>query len=132
MKKILGILSLALVMFGFAACNSATSSPENVVKAYYDALQKGEVEKAIDLMHFKGEMTQEQKDEIVATFNDKLAMVNNHHQGIAAVEVGEVEMAEDGEHAVVKIKIIYGDEQTKEDTEKVIKVDGKWFIDAAK
>lgn len=132
MKKILGILSLVLVMCGFAACNSATSSPENVVKAYYDAIQKGEVEKAVDLMHFKEEPTQEQKDEIVATFNDKLAMVNNHHQGIAAVEVGEVEMAEDGEHAVVKIKITYGDEQTKEDTEKVVKVDGKWFIDSTK
>jgi len=132
MKKILGILSLALVMFGFAACNSATSSPEAVVKAYLTALQKNDVEKAMSYCHFKTEMTPEQHDKIVAGYSDKLAMVTNNYQGVADFTIGEVEMAEDGEHAIVKYNIVYGNGQTKDTDEKVIKVDKKWLIDTGK
>lgn len=132
MKKVLGILSFALVLFGFTACNSAQKSPEAVVGAYLEALQKNDVEKAITYMHFNGEMTQEEHDQIVATFNDKLGMVNNHYQGIASFEIGEVEMAEDGEHAVVNYVLHYGNGSEKKQSDKTIKDNGKWYVDGTK
>lgn len=132
MKKVLGILSFALVLFGFAACNSAQKSPEAVVAAYFEALQKNDVEKAISLMHFNGDMTQEQHDQIVATFNDKLATVNNRYQGIASCKVTDAEIAEDGEHAVVNYVVTYGNGEEKKSSEKTIKENGKWYVDGTK
>lgn len=132
MKKILGILSLVLITLGFTACNSATSSPEKVTAAYLSALQKNDVEKAMSYCHFSTQMTPEQHDKIVATYTEKLSLINSNYQGVAEFTIGDVEMAEDGEHAVVKYNIVYGNGETKDTDEKVVKVDNKWLIDTGK
>lgn len=41
-------------------------------------------------------------------------------------------MTEDGNSAIVTYKQHYGDGSVKEDTQKMIKVDGKWLMDIGK
>ena len=48
------------------------------------------------------------------------------------IEIVSEEMAEDGNSAIVTYKQHYGDGSVKEDTQKMIKVDGKWLMDIGK
>ena len=52
--------------------------------------------------------------------------------GLKEVEIVSEEMAEDGNSAIVTYKQHYGDGSVKEDTQKMIKVDGKWLMDIGK
>lgn len=125
MKKLFRLMSVALVAMLFAACSSNT--PEAVVKSYLKSMQKGDYATAVKLMGI------EDKDgEFAAMMEAKGKEVTEKAGGIKSFEVGKAEMAEDGQSAVVPYVVKFGDGETKEDTQKVKLVEGKWLIDIGK
>lgn len=131
MKKIFRLLSIALVALVFAACGSS-NTPEAVTAKYLDNLKNGKYEAALNQMHFKTELTKEQKDQLVAMIQEKASEQINKKGGIQSFDIKEAQVAEDGQSAKVLYTINYGDGSTKDDNEKLVCVDGKWMIDSGK
>ncbi len=131
MKKILFSFCIAFVAFVFSACNSS-SSPEGVVKEYIECVKSGNYEKIVDLMHFKKELSDSDKEQLVSLFRDKVSKSLEEKQGIASFSIDDVTLAEGGESATVKYTINYGDGTSKTEEGDVVKVDDKWMIDTGK
>lgn len=133
MKKVIYLVSLALIAIVIAACSSPKrNSPEGAVNAYMKAMQKNDSRAALELFHFSKDLTDEEFDQYVDMVNDKVVKQNEKKQGIASWEFGEVEMAEDGQSAVVNYTIKYGDGTEQKDKQKTVLVDGKWMLDSGK
>lgn len=130
MKKIISILSLALVALAFVSCSS--NSPEGVVQAYFGHVQKGQYEEAIDLLYFKKGLSEKDKEQLVNMFREKGTKEYDKKGGISSVVIDNVQMQEDGNAALVNYTIKYGDGSAKSDKNKVVKVDGKWLLDSGK
>ncbi|MDD6016732.1 MAG: DUF4878 domain-containing protein [Prevotellaceae bacterium] len=130
MKKVLSILSLALVVLTFVSCSK--NSPEGVIQQYVADIQAGQYEDAIDLFYFKKSLTDSQKQQYATMLRDKLGKELDKKGGISGVEITNVEMAEDGESANVSYTIKYGDGSAKASTDKVVKVDGDWKLETNK
>ena len=69
---------------------------------------------------------------LVAMVQEKGSKTIEKSGGLKETEIVSEEMAEDGNSAVVTIKQHYGDGRVKEDTQKMVKVDGKWLMDIGK
>ena len=130
MKKILSIMTLALVALTFVSCNS--NSPEAVVQEYVADLQTGKYEEAIDLFYFKKNLTDADKQQYVSMMKDKWGKEIEKKGGITGVEITNVSVAEDGNSANVKYILKYGDGTSKDQDSKLVKVDDKWKIDSGK
>ena len=131
MKKVIYLLSIALIAIAFAACSSK-NSPEGAVNAYLKAMQKNDTRAAMEMFHFSKPLTDEEFNEYVAMVDDKVVKQNEKKQGIASWKINEVEMAEDGQSAVVSYTVKYGDGTEQADKQKAILVDGKWMLDSGK
>ena len=131
MKKMFRLMAMAIVVLAFAACGS-NNSPEGAVEKMLKSYQKGDYAAVVDQMHFSKEMSKEDKDQLVQLFAAKDRPEVEKKGGVASFELGEVEVAEDGQSALVKYVINYGDGSQKEDDQKVILVDGKWVLDSGK
>lgn len=130
MKKILSVLSLALVALAFVSCSK--NSPEGVVEEYYSRIQKGQYEEAIDLLYFKNDLSDKDKERIATMIREKGSKENDKKGGISSVVIDNVDLAEDGNSAVVNYTIKYGDGSAKSEKNKVVNVDGKWLLDSGK
>ena len=130
MKKILSVLSLALVALAFVSCNS--NSPEAVVQEYVADLQTGKYEEAIDLFYFKKNLTDADKQQYVSMMKDKWGKEIEKKGGITGVEITNVSVAEDGNSANVKYILKYGDGTSKDQDSKLLKVDDKWKMESGK
>lgn len=130
MKKVLSILSLALVVLTFVSCSK--NSPEGVIQQYVADIQAGQYEDAIDLFYFKKPLTDSQKQQYATMLRDKLGKELDKKGGISGVEITNVEMAEDGNSANVDYTLKYVDGSAKSEKAKVLKVDGTWKMDAGK
>lgn len=130
MKKILSIMSFALVALAFVSCNN--NSPEAVVQEYVADLQAGKYEEALDLFYFKKELTDKDKQQYVSLMTEKWGKEIDKKGGISGVEITNVEVAEDGNTATVNYTMKYGDGSTKDENTKLLKVDGKWKMESGK
>lgn len=130
MKKILSILSLALVALAFVSCNKNT--PEGVIEEYVSCMQKGQYEEALDLFYFKKALSDSDKQQYAALLRDKVGKEIDKKGGITGVEITKVDVAEDGNSANAKYVLKYGDGSTKDETAKLLKVDGDWKMDSGK
>jgi len=122
MKKLIIILCAFVATLGMVSCSSS-NTPSGVVKDYYKALSAGKYEKAVS-------MTTLTDQEDIKGYAQKLEGAGYK---VSSYEILSEEIAEDGESAVVEVKISTSttDEPTpKEETKKVRlkKVDGKWRI----
>lgn len=132
MKKTFRLMALAIVAMVFAACGSKTSSPEAATEAFLKTYQKGDYAALIDQMYFKQVLTEEERNEFVEIFQAKDAPEVEKKGGVASYELGEVIMAEDGQKAVVKYTITYGDGSSKPDDLDLVLVDGEWKPNSGK
>jgi len=128
--KAIKFLGLALLALAFAACSSST--PESVTKDMLTQLKKGDYEKIVNSMYFKKEMSKDDKAGMASLFKEKVQPQIDQHEGIKSFEIGEVQLSEDGNSAVVAYTINYGDGTSKQDTNDVVKVDGKWMTSSGK
>lgn len=130
MKKILSILSLALVALAFVSCSK--NSPEGVVEQYFSYMKNGDYEKVIDICYFKRDLSDKDKEQLVSLIRDKQGKVNDEKGGLKSLEITNVEMSEDGNSAKVSYTQTYGNGETKDSDGDVVLVDGKWMLDSGK
>ena len=70
--------------------------------------------------------------QLVSMVQGKMAPEVEKKGGIKSFEVGEAEIAEDGQSAKVPYKLIYGDGSEESKTQKLMLVDDKWMLDEGK
>ncbi len=131
MRKLSFIL-LSAFMLVLVSCVD-NSTPSSVAKNYLTAIQKGEYEKAVDMIHFKKEMSAQDKEDIVKLMREKMEASYGEQGNIENIEITGEEVKEDGEHA--KVSYTYTDKKKgkeKKDKLDLVKIDGKWMIDSGK
>ena len=131
MKKLCHLMAIAIVALTFAACGKS-ASPEGAVDACLKSYQKSDYVGMINQFYFKNDLTDDQKEQYAALLQGKLGPEVEKKGGIASYSIDETEMAEDGQSAVVKYTINFGNGTSSDDTMKVVLVDGKWMPDAGK
>ena len=129
MKKVFYFSLMVMAMFMMAACSSS-SSPGDAMKKYSNYLIKGDYEKFVDGIAVGDSETadklKEQKAGFVALLRDKVG--NEKMGGLKSIEILSEEISEDGNTATVKIKQTYGNGETQEGTQSMVKRDGKWLM----
>jgi hypothetical protein len=130
MKKVL--LGFAVIMLAVITVScSKSSSPKDIVNTYFQAMKSKNYEKAADCFYYEGT-----KDEIKA---DKAQIVALHEKagqslqekgGIKSYKINSIE--EEGDTAIVKGEVTYGNGEVKDDEVMTKKIDGKWYIDLDK
>lgn len=134
MKKLFywGIMMIALVCW--VAC-SGDNTPSGAMKLYLSALQSGDYEKVIDgtaFLNSDSAKVEELKETLVAFYKEKGQRELEMKGGIKQIEILSEEVVEDGKSAVVRYKLVYGNGEESEDTQKMVSVDDKWLMDSGK
>jgi len=118
---------LALCALAFVACTK--DSPQGVVKEYLDLCKAEKFEKAVDCLHFKGEM----KESELTALAGKMQKGYSESGGIDKYEIISEDIVKDeagnAVSGTVVTKIYFKDGKVEEDGIPVIKTDGKWKID---
>ena len=130
MKKV--FLGFVVIMLAVVAVScSKSNSPKDVVTTYLQAMKSKDYKKAADCFYYEGT-----KDEIKTAKSEMVDLIEKGGQsleekgGIKSFKINSVE--EEGDTAVVKGEITYGNGDVKEDEIMTKKVDGKWYIDMDK
>ena len=126
MKKVFYFSLMVMAMFMMAACSSS-SSPGDAMKKYSNYLIKGDYEKFVDDSETADKL-KEQKAGFVALLRDKVGKEYEKMGGLKSIEILSEEISEDGNTATVKIKQTYGNGETQEGTQSMVKRDGKWLM----
>lgn len=134
-KSLFGILGLLVMTLCFWSCGS-NNTPTKVVEKSIEYVQDKNYEAYVELIQIEekgGKTVEEQKKQLVALLQGKLDMTLESKQGLASCEILSEEIAEDGNTAVVKTKITYGDGSTDDQKFKLLKnEDGEWKLNAQK
>ena len=129
MKKVLLFAASLAVVVLMTACGGG-STPSDSAKECVELMKAGDFKTLVEKMHFDESMTAEQqqgtKDLFVSMGNEKVSKEIESKGGIKSYEVIEETIAEDGKSAVVKMKITYGDDSTKDQSYDLVLVDGTW------
>ncbi len=131
MKKGFYFSLMVMAVFVIAACSS-TSTPGGAMKQYGNYLVNGDYEKFVDGFAVDSEMEadkiEKQKESLVAMLKEKASKEYDKKGGLKSIEVLSEEISEDGNTATVKIKQTYGNGETEEGAQKLVKKDGKWLM----
>ena len=130
MKKVL--LGFAVIMLAviIVSC-SKSNSPKDVATSFIQAMKNKNYEKATDCFYYEGTKDEIKADKAqVLAFMEKAGQSIEKDGGIKSYKINSVE--EDGDTAIVKGEITYGNGDVKEDEIETKKVDGKWYIDLSK
>ena len=131
MKKVL--LGFAVIMLAVVAvsCSSKSNSPKDVAETFIQAMKSKNYEKAADCFYYEGTKDEIKADRAqVVAFMEKAGQSMEKQGGIKSYKINSVE--EDGDTAVVKGEITYGNGEVDDDEIKTIKVDDKWYVDLDK
>ena len=116
MKKVFYFTMMVMAVFVMAACSSSPSTPGDALKKYSGYLQSGDYENFVEGLAFDDSQdaakVKEQKEALVSMLKEKVA--------------------EDGNTAVVKTKYTYGNGETEEGEQQMVKKDGKWLMSIGK
>jgi uncharacterized protein with von Willebrand factor type A (vWA) domain len=136
MFKVRSILAVAAIAFFAAGCGGGSNSPAGIEKAIYSQLQKGNYEKAVEILadNLDGNKTPtaEEKAQFVKGLNEKAKQSTDAKGGIKSFEIVSETISEDGESAKVETKIVYGNGKEEPQTTKYVKKDGAWKISLGK
>lgn len=126
--------ALALVM---TSCGGNT--PQKAAEKAVECIQDENYEGYVDMVYMKPDETKNAEDVknskqmLTALLKDKASKQKEKNGGIEKYETLSEEMAEDGNTAVVKMKITYGDGSEKEEDVKMRKDEnGDWKVDMGK
>ena len=131
MKKV--ILGFAVIMLAVVSVScSKSNSPKDIVTTYLQAMKSKDYKKAADCFYYEGT-----KDEIKTAKSEMVDLIEKGGKaveekgGIKSFKINSVE--EDGDSAIVKGEITYGNGKVDDDEEiKTKKIDGQWYIDMDK
>ena len=132
MKKLTLIASTVLsvfVLFLAVSCGGGGNSPGKTAEKAMMTAADADAEGLVKLVYI------EEGEEITDEDMEQLQMMLDYGQkeiekkeGLQKIEIITEEVAEDGNEAEVKMKMIYGDESEDEETIKLMKQDGKWKV----
>ncbi|MBO5134263.1 MAG: DUF4878 domain-containing protein [Bacteroidaceae bacterium] len=132
MKKLLAGLFACVCVFLLAACGGAgANTPTAVAENYLSELKAGNYEAMLDQLYFKQEMSDTDKEQLVAMCKGKMEDTIEKNGEIKGWEITSEEIAEDGQKAVVKYTLKHENKDV-EDKLKLINVDGEWKVDSGK
>ena len=127
MKKLMSLMAMAIVALAFAACGSKTETPESAVEAYVKCFQKGDFAGLKDVVKYDDEA---QMDQLIQLYNEKAKSEDyKKNHTIESYEIGEVDMAEDGQSARVHYVLRYSNGKESKERTKVKLIDGQWKVD---
>lgn len=133
MKQLIRFALMLVAVLALASCTPST--PGAALKEYMSALSDKDYEKFINgcnISKTDADKAKEIREGLVAMVQEKGSKTIEKKGGLKETEIVSEEMAEDGNSAVVTFKQHYGDGSVKEDTQKMVKVDGKWLMDIGK
>ena len=126
MKRNLFLVAVAAVMCLFAAC-TPQSTPRQVVKTYWTAVQNGNYSAAVDLYYNIDGFFSEDGKELLSTLM-KVEMAT--YGKITKVKVLSVDKTGEPDKAVVSVELTTeNNPEPIVETMDVVKVNGKWYID---
>ncbi len=134
MKKLFGAIMMLACVLCFASCGGA-DTPTAVAEKSIQCLQDQDYKGYVDLLNVEAEEGEDlaaNKENAVALIQGKAAQFIEKRGGIKSYEVLSEEIAEDGNSAKVKMKVVYGDDKEDEQTVKLVKVDDEWKVDLGK
>ena len=135
MKKVSVVLVLfaMTICLSLVSCGGGGSTPADLEKNLWTYVQKGDYEKAIKYwadISVDGE-TKEQMKSMAAIFAGKMKESMEEKGGLKEFKIVNETISADGETATVDVALTYGDGSTEEQSNKYVKVDGKWMKDSA-
>ncbi len=131
MKKVLLGFAVILLAVVAVSCSSKSNSPKDVAETFIQAMKSKNYEKAADCFYYEGTKDEIKADRAqVVAFMEKAGQSMEKDGGIKSYKINSVE--EDGDKAVVKGEITYGNGEVDDDEIKTIKVDDKWYVDLDK
>ena len=130
MKKVFYFTMMVMAVFVMAACSSSPSTPGDALKKYSGYLQSGDYENFVEGLAFDD--SKEQKEALVSMLKEKVSKEYEKKGGIKDIEILSEQVAEDGNTAVVKAKYTYGNGETEEGEQQMVKKDGKWLMSIGK
>lgn len=130
MKKLLRNLFGLICMLVMVSCGDDT--PTAVAEGYLDDLKAGKYQELVDNLHFKKEISDNNKQQLVLMLEDKATKTIEKKGAIQSYEIISEEIAENGEKAVVRYNLNYANDTDKNQKIDLVKVDGKWKVSAGK
>lgn len=133
MKQLIRLGLMLIAVLAMVSCTPST--PGAALKNYMSALSEKDYEKFIEgcnISEADSDKAKEIHEGLIAMIQEKGSKTIEKKGGLKEIEIVSEEMAEDGNSAIVTYKQHYGDGSVKEDTQKMIKVDGKWLMDIGK
>lgn len=131
MKKVFYFGMLAIAILVMAACSSS-NNPGDALKKYGQYLQNGNYENFVEGLAFDSNQdagkVKEQKEALVSILKEKVSKEYEKKGGIKDIEILSEQIAEDGNTAVVKTRYTYGNGETEEEEQQMVKKDGKWLM----
>jgi len=124
------MLSAILVLISCGGGGVGSSSPGEVTKAAITNLADENFSDVVKVyVTKKGEdLTEEEQAKVMAFMPTAKAEIDKNG-GLKEVQIIEEKIAEDGNTATVKSKMIYGNgNESKSDTTRLMKVNGSWRI----
>lgn len=135
MKKLAGFITMLLGALFMAACSSP--SPSDVAKKAYGYIQDENYEDFVDLLYIApgedAEKAKQDKESLVLLMAGLSKQNSEKKDKVKSYEVISEEIDENGEKAVVTMKVVYEDGKEKEETTNLQKdEDGNWKIKLSK
>lgn len=132
MKKLFYLFAMVAAVFA-ASCSSAPATPGDAALHIYDLMAEGQYEAVANEFYFgdkSAEDIEKGKGLIVSLLTEKGAPQMEAKGGIAATEVTEEIIAEDGQSAKVTLKITYGNGEVDDNNklEFVKDSEGNWKV----
>jgi hypothetical protein len=136
MKKLQGLLTAMTIVFllGLFSCGGGGgitgNTPGDKVKKGVKMLFDKKYEDVVKMYVKKGgeKLTEEESAKLVGMM--PMALKEKESKlGLKDVEITEETITEDGNHAVVKYKMIYNNGDTDNESTRLVKVDGDWYLE---
>ena len=137
MKKLLYSFAAIAISLLIANCGGkGGNSPSDIEKSIYTKMQKGNYEKAAELLvknlDSNKEATTEEQAQLIKAFGEKAKQSAEAKGGIKSFEVVEENIAEDGQSGTVTTKVVFNDGTDKTETTKYVKKETGWKISMGK
>jgi len=131
-KLILGVLILGALVLLNSCGSGSSSSPAATVKEFSTKVEKGDFEGAIGCIATDGKaVDKEAKGKLTLLLGMAKGEVDKK-KGIKDMEVLSETIDPDGKTATVKMKFTYGDGSVNEESNSLVKEDGKWKLSLQK
>ncbi len=131
-KLIFGVLFLGSLFLLNSCGSGSSSSPAATVKEFSNKVEKGDFEGAIGCIATDGKpVDKEAKGKLTLLLGMAKGEVEKK-KGIKNMEVISETIDPDGKTATVKMKFTYGDGSVNEESNSLVKEDGKWKLSLQK